>query len=273
MRKITKLLMMLLLVVYLFASVIYCRYMVLSVSVLDNKLDIYEYGRRDEVKRLTDTLRKIVNITNKNIKGTEDLKKEIDRIQKIKPLTFNDIENIKKANIEVYNSTINASGSGSHIRLNDKDYILTCAHLFDTEEDSVWAILDTGYRYQLKLVKYNGISDIALFRIYGVEELPCIDISNDNPIEGDELLVIGNPDELTDIVTDGIIAKVTQNRYYITNVIYSGSSGGAVLFNGKLVGITSKVRICVDFPLIANYTQSPNIKVIREFLKEFLNGE
>jgi len=253
------------------------------ISTLQNKVEIYEQYRQEELNKLEETINKIINLVIRNdenqLELVEDINKNIKEIQKIqsqienelktkKQINLDNVEDIKKANIIVYNTTMRFGGSGSHIVIKGKHYILTCAHLVKKEEDFIWGVLDNGTWHPLGLIKINKREDLALFEIFMVEDLPYLEISNETPEVGSEVIIIGNPNDLKDIITDGIIAKVKNKGYILTNKIYFGSSGGAVLYKGKIVGIVTKIKVYTKFSeIFVNYAYSINLETIKKFLK------
>lgn len=219
------------------------------------------------IKENNKTQLKTIEVINFTIDKLITLQKEmLGDLNKTKRIDLDNVEEIRKANIVAYNTTANVSGSGSHIVIRGKDYILTVAHLIKDEKDYVWGILDDGTWLPLTLIKINRKKDLALFRIYGVENLPHLEISNEFPTQGSEVIVIGNPDNLTDIITDGVIAKIKKNGYILTNKIYYGNSGGAILYKGKIIGVVTSIAVHFRFPAIVNYTYGVKLEVINEFL-------
>lgn len=238
--------------------------------------------QQTEIKDLTDLLTKLGGIVidndTKQLKLTKEIMTVIEELQDImfqtksklkgmKTIDLKNVENIKEANILISNTSTEMECSGSHIRIKDEDYILTCAHIIKSEEDFIWGVLDTENRHPLELIKFDRKKDLALFKIFMVEDLPHLEISNEAPKEGSEILLIGNPDYLEDVITGGVIAKVKKKGYLFTNLHFFGSSGGAVLYKGKIVGIVSKSYSYIRPPFIINLGYSPKLKTIKEFLK------
>lgn len=182
-------------------------------------------------------------------------------------LKINTINNIKEASILIENITIKAGGSGTHIKINKKDYILTTAHLIHEKSDFLWAVFDNGDRIPLELIKINKESDLALFRIQGIEKIPYLKISKNYPIENDDITVIGNPNLIEDIFTKGNICKFVNNGFLYTNKTFFGNSGGCVIYKGKVVGVVSKL-ITIGFYPSVNYGFAIGLYEIKEFLKD-----
>ena len=178
------------------------------------------------------------------------------------------VEKYKKANLLIYNATANFSGSGTHIKIKNKDYILTASHLIENPDDFIWGILDNGDWHPLELTKINKEKDLILFRVFGLECHPYLEISDESPKEGSKIIVIGNPDDMKDVITDGIISKVGRKGYLFTNIIYFGNSGGAILYKGKIIGVVSEFRCYFQIPIFVNYGFGCKLEMIKDFLED-----
>lgn len=150
---------------------------------------------------------------------------------------------------------------------------MTCAHLLVKQGNELIAIDDDDNEYPLSYVKINPLNDLALFEISNIINLPYLEISDVDPKIGSEVLVIGNPDYFMDVVSDGIIAKNEKGKYYITNVAYYGSSGGSVLYKGKIVGVVRQIYTNHEFRgrknkylYFMSYTVASDIYELRKFL-------
>jgi S1-C subfamily serine protease len=205
------------------------------------------------------------------IKDISDLKIYTDNLKEsLKSIDNADIENVKRANVLILNYTVQALGSGTHIRIRNQDYILTAGHMIDKKDDIIRAKGDYGDEYVLKLMKVDEYNDLALFRIEGgCPKLGTLEISDIYPKVGSEVTVIGNPAGDEDIVTDGTLCKIEDQFYKVTNKAFFGNSGGAMLYKGKLVGVCSQVDLKVNFPIIVIYTRFVKLPIIKEFLREF----
>jgi len=198
----------------------------------------------------------------------EILLQEIQCLRKeIKTVDIPEIEKLKKANVLIENVTIKRCGSGTHIKIDKKSYILTCAHLIKENNNIINAKLDNGDTHPLQLLKKNKELDLALFKIWAVGDLPYLEISDEEPKEGSEVTVIGNPNAIVDVVTDGIISHIDDKGYTITNTIFFGSSGGCVIYKNRIIGVVTQFRIFFNPPVIANYGYAIKLSIIQEFLK------
>ncbi len=144
-------------------------------------------------------------------------------------------------------STVQELGSG--VIMSENGYILTNYHVINNA-DQIMVILNDGRRYaDVQLIGFDTVTDLALLKI-NVEGLPVIPIDDKFvPQVGDVVLAIGNPLNLGQTITQGIISatgkqKLTDsphnNLLQMDAAINVGNSGGALVnSNGTLVGITS----------------------------------
>nr|WP_306174082.1 trypsin-like peptidase domain-containing protein [Pseudoalteromonas shioyasakiensis] len=144
-------------------------------------------------------------------------------------------------------NTVQELGSG--VIMSSDGYILTNYHVINNA-DQIMVILTDGRRFfDVQLIGFDTITDLALLKI-NAEHLPVIPVNNDfNPRVGDVVLAIGNPLNLGQTITQGIISatgkqKITDSPYnsllQMDAAINVGNSGGALVnSNGDLVGITS----------------------------------
>lgn len=202
---------------------------------------------------------------NKSIMDNIDL--IVARLNKKHSIDVDKIEDIKDANILIRNNSLGIQGSGSHIKIGEESYILTCAHLMKKDTNKLIGIIDSENRVTLKIVKYNKKIDIMLLKpVESMENIPYLEISETFPLEGSEILVIGNPASMIDLVTEGVIAKINKNHYVVTNLIYFGNSGGCVLYKGKIVGIVNTLRVYHTQNVFVNYGYAVKLEIIKDFL-------
>lgn len=138
---------------------------------------------------------------------------------------------------------------GSGIIMSKKGYILTNYHVINNA-DQIIVILKDGRKFtDVQLIGYDTPTDLALLKI-NADHLPEIPVDNNFvPQVGDVVLAIGNPLNLGQTITQGIISatdktNIAQTRHtrfiQMDAAINTGNSGGAVInTNGTLVGITS----------------------------------
>ena len=138
--------------------------------------------------------------------------------------------------------------SGSGFILSEEGYVVTNYHVIEGG-NNFKVILYDGTEYSAKLVGSHSTNDLAILKITA-SGLNAVKLgSSTNLIVGDQVVAIGNPLGLTNIMTAGIVSAKDQVVSTDGNVISmlqtdaainSGNSGGP-LFNmkGEVVGITT----------------------------------
>src|SRR5260221_14639375 len=101
----------------------------------------------------------------------------------------------------------------------------------------------SGAVYFLKgIISVSPSTDVALLQFYATD-VPHLRLgSTTDAVEGQRVLVIGNPEGLEGTVSDGIISAFRENRsmIQITAPISLGSSGSPVLDeSGQVLGIAT----------------------------------
>ncbi|MGO4893302.1 trypsin-like peptidase domain-containing protein [Flavobacterium sp. W21_SRS_FM6] len=135
---------------------------------------------------------------------------------------------------------------GSGVIMTESGYILTCQHVIENA-NSILVGLQDGRRVEAQIIGKDPITDLAVLRI-NADNLHVIP-QQDNPDMrvGDVVLAIGNPYDLGQTITQGIVSRFSQSLlanyfdYIQTDaVLNEGNSGGALVdSNGYLVGINN----------------------------------
>lgn len=171
-----------------------------------------------------------------------------------KPQSFSQpINQASNAVVRVYSQSdqkqeLTTKGLGSGVIITDDGYILTNYHVIK-DAFGVMVGLQNGELYVAKTVGFDALTDLAVIKI-DVSKLAPIKINYDyKPAVGDLVFAIGNPYNLGQSVTHGIISALGrntlgkigyQNFIQIDAPINKGNSGGALInSNGDLVGINS----------------------------------
>lgn len=148
-----------------------------------------------------------------------------------------------------YGSPRNATRLGSGVIMREDGYILTNLHVVQNAAlIEVW--LQNGNQYPAELIGFDKYTDLALLKVNAIN-LPVIpQDGNQTSLVGDIVLAIGNPLNLGQTVTQGIISATGRNGLSNTSyleflqmdaAINFGNSGGALVdTNGDLVGINSR---------------------------------
>lgn len=166
------------------------------------------------------------------------------------------VQRAAPAVVNVYNGSLNVSHNdleirslGSGVIMNSKGYILTNEHVI-TGAERIIITLQNGRTFEAQLVGSDVLTDLAVLKIQATN-LPFIQINpNRQPRIGDVVLAIGNPFNLGQTVTQGIISAtgriglgpyVQQNFLQTDASINKGNSGGALVNTlGELVGINTR---------------------------------
>ncbi|ATM97901.1 outer membrane-stress sensor serine endopeptidase DegS [Yersinia frederiksenii] len=172
------------------------------------------------------------------------------------PASYNQaVRRAAPAVVNVYNRSLSPNQEGLAIRtlgsgviMSDKGYILTNKHVINNAEQIIVA-LQNGRISEALLVGSDNLTDLAVLKIDAVN-LPVIPINiNRTPHIGDVVLAIGNPYNLGQTVTQGIISATgriglsdsgRQNFLQTDASINQGNSGGALVNTlGELMGINT----------------------------------
>ena len=139
------------------------------------------------------------------------------------------------------------TGAGSGVILTADGYIVTNNHVV-ADADELTVTLNDNKEYSARIIGTDKASDLALIKIDG-KNLPAITIANSDDIKvGEWVLAVGNPFNLTNTVTAGIVSAKARSLYqngvesFIQTdaAINPGNSGGALVnTRGELIGINA----------------------------------
>ncbi len=140
---------------------------------------------------------------------------------------------------------------GSGVIMTSSGYILTNQHVIDGADEILISLAD-GRSSEASLIGQDRESDIAVLHI-PLDDLTSIQIANDKDKlqVGDIALAIGNPLNVGQTVTMGIVSATGRNRVGLNTfenfiqtdaAINPGNSGGALInANGDLIGINTAI--------------------------------
>ncbi|MEN3261683.1 MULTISPECIES: outer membrane-stress sensor serine endopeptidase DegS [Sodalis] len=188
---------------------------------------------------------------------TGQLLHRADNSDSEEPVSYNQgVRRAAPAVVYVYNRSMNSSAHnqleirtlGSGVIMNQKGYLLTNKHVINDAEQIIVALQD-GRVYEALLVGSDSLTDLAVLKI-DANNLPVIPINPDRqPHIGDVVMAIGNPYNLGQTITQGIISATgriglspsgRQNFLQTDASINHGNSGGALINTlGELVGINT----------------------------------
>ncbi|WP_301099484.1 outer membrane-stress sensor serine endopeptidase DegS [Otariodibacter sp.] len=175
-------------------------------------------------------------------------------------ISYNDAVIIASpAVVNVYNQTFDNSNVqdsqnlkvnnlGSGVIMTESGYILTNKHVIENA-DQIIVALQSGSVFNAILIGSDTLTDLAVLKIQA-QNLPTIPQNPDRVIRvGDVVLAIGNPLNLGQSITQGIISATgryalseggRQNFIQTDASINKGNSGGALVnSNGELIGINT----------------------------------
>lgn len=138
---------------------------------------------------------------------------------------------------------------GSGVIMDSQGFIITNYHVIRNAAQII-VLLQTGEIYPAELIGYDRVTDLAVLKVDAIN-LPVIPQDPSlEPYVGDVVMAIGNPLDLGQSVTQGIISAVGRGGLSATShleflqmdaAINEGNSGGALInSNGDLVGINSR---------------------------------
>jgi len=154
---------------------------------------------------------------------------------------FNDHNGIDAARVSVLGSGVIVTAAG---------YVVTNNHVVENAEEIAVALND-GRRVDAKLVGADPETDLAVLKIE-LAALPVIAIGHSEQLKvGDVVLAIGNPYDVGQTVTMGIVSALGRSNIDVYGyedfiqtdaAISQGNSGGALIdTNGELVGINTAI--------------------------------
>ena len=173
------------------------------------------------------------------------------------PATYNQaVRRAAPAVVNVYNRGLNSSAHnqleirtlGSGVIMDDRGYIITNKHVIN-DADQIIVALQDGRVFEALLVGSDSLTDLAVLKINATGGLPTIPINRKRtPHIGDVVLAIGNPYNLGQTITQGIISATgriglnpsgRQNFLQTDASINHGNSGGALVNSlGELMALT-----------------------------------
>ena len=142
------------------------------------------------------------------------------------------------------------TGLGSGVIVTADGYLLTNNHVVEGASDIDVQLAD-GRQVRARLVGTDPETDLALLQVQ-LRDLPAIALGDVRALQvGDVVLAIGNPFNVGQTVTSGIVSALGRNRLGLSTfenfiqtdaAINPGNSGGALVdAEGRLVGINTAI--------------------------------
>mgnify|MGYP001547412422 CR=1 FL=1 len=144
-------------------------------------------------------------------------------------------------------------GLGSGVIVSPDGYILTNNHVVE-DADELNVLLNDGRELKAKVIGADPKTDIAVIQI-AAENLPTVVLADSDKVRvGDIVFAVGNPLEVGQTVTMGIVSAKNRRSVHILDgkgyedfiqtdaAINLGNSGGPLIdAKGRLVGINSAI--------------------------------
>lgn len=135
---------------------------------------------------------------------------------------------------------------GSGVIMTENGYILTCHHVVENA-DSIYVAVQDGRILEAQIVGNDPLTDLAVLKVTADNLHIIPQVSEPDIHVGDVVMAIGNPFDLGQTITQGIVSRAGRNGlsnyvdFIQTNaVLNQGNSGGALVdSNGILLGITN----------------------------------
>jgi len=168
---------------------------------------------------------------------------------------------------------------GSGVIVSAEGYVLTNNHVIDGADD-IQLVFADGRRASARVRGTDPESDLAVLKVEG-ENFPAITFGALDRVQvGDFVLAIGNPFNLGNTVTLGIVSALGRNHLGINRfedfiqtdaAINSGNSGGALVDTaGNLIGINSIIlsqsggSLGIGFAIPVSLARSVLEQIIRD---------
>lgn len=135
---------------------------------------------------------------------------------------------------------------GSGVIMTENGYILTCHHVVE-DADSIYVAVQDGRILEAQIVGTDPLTDLAVLKVTADNLHIIPQVSEPDTHVGDVVMAIGNPFDLGQTITQGIVSRAGRNGLsnYVDfiqtdAVLNQGNSGGALVdSNGILLGITN----------------------------------
>lgn len=153
------------------------------------------------------------------------------------------------------NNEVERTSLGSGVIMSENGYILTCLHVIAGADTIEVIVAEQTKVYEAQVIGFDPLTDLAVLKINAnnLPVIPQLEEGEENKTQvGDLVLAIGNPYNLGQTITQGIISatgrsEVSQlgiathrNFIQMDATLNQGNSGGALVdSNGYLVGINN----------------------------------
>lgn len=170
---------------------------------------------------------------------------------------YNALSQAGPAVVNIYSLSVENRGSlranrverasvGSGVIMTENGYILTCYHVIQNA-DSILVGLQDSRLIEAKPIGFDPLTDLAVLQVTADNLHVIPQQAKTHTRVGDLVMAIGNPYNLGQTITQGIVSRTGRNglaNYFdfiqMDAVLNRGNSGGALVdSNGVLMGITN----------------------------------
>jgi serine protease DegS len=135
---------------------------------------------------------------------------------------------------------------GSGVVMREDGYLMTCYHVIK-DTDTIFIRLQDSRTLEAQIVGFDVETDLAVLKVDAQDLHVMPQVPKTGLRVGDVVMAIGNPLDLGQTITQGIVSRISRNNlanYFdfiqTDAVLHPGNSGGALVdSNGYLVGITN----------------------------------
>ncbi|MBP5379587.1 MAG: trypsin-like peptidase domain-containing protein [Ruminococcus sp.] len=251
---------------------------------------IHDIVKSDEIVDKIGNPQQVVLYKESKPKGANDEENFKDENGKYTPEGVASL--VKPSIVKIYTYTDYAAymakkteGTGSGVVLNEEGYIVTNAHVLKADGFHKVETNDGDF-YDAKIIGRDAKTDIAVVKINAKDLTPATLGDSDEAMVGEQVIAIGNPANLSNTVTDGIVSAVNRkirsdstgfemNCIQTNADISPGNSGGALVnMYGQVIGITSSKYVSAEFEGLGfAITINEASPVIEELIKNgFVGG-
>jgi serine protease DegS len=162
--------------------------------------------------------------------------------------------------------------------MTENGYLLTCHHVV-ANADSIYVAVQDGRILEAQIVGTDPLTDLAVLKVTADNLHIIPQVSEPDTHVGDVVMAIGNPFDLGQTITQGIVSRAGRNGLsnYVDfiqtdAVLNQGNSGGALVdSNGILLGITNANFQVLDSNNRARNVDGINFAVPYELAKRVMD--
>lgn len=202
-----------------------------------------EQGSNDEIARREIELKeKELKLKERELKILESEKRRESNERDLSDL----YRDLKRSIFTIYTLDDESNLSqGSAFIIDPSGIALSNYHVFENAADAI-AVNEIGEKFQInEILEYDKDLDYLVFRLGpNVGRFTSLPVATELPEVGQDCFAIGNPEQLTNTLTKGIISAFRDDETIIqTDTEFTHGSSGGPLFNsrGEVIGITTAV--------------------------------